>query len=173
MLRHWGHLGSAGRVPEAWKTGLAWTPQACMCMQRPSRQAKVALRWSLVLSRLPSPVGCLDDSKRRPKKGPPASPAPDDRAAIGLESRQRAGPHGQAITNQLCRLSCNRLSSHAMTTRTSASLPPAHTAGKTHIYAVAQLHPESPPLSPPQASIGNSPLPQSQFHSCAASRPPP
>lgn len=90
----------------------------------------------------PGAVGCLDDSKRPPKKGPRTSSPARPGLPLAWSRGNGAPPHGQAITNQLRLLYYRATDSRAMTTCTPAPLPPAHTAEKTHIYVAARLDPD-------------------------------
>lgn len=153
---------SAGRVPGAWKTGLALTPQACSATRSPhccSVLQVLAVHaaqcpGALAVCAFPSPLVAWTTASDRLKKDPGRAPQHDrGRHWPGVEATRGPAPgNNKAALDSL--LSCKH-TVWPMTTCSSVSLPPAHTAGKTHIYVAARLHPEAQPSfsSQPQASI--------------------
>lgn len=116
----------------------------CKCSQCMQRSAPGAL----AVCAFPSPLVAWTTASDRLKKDPGRAPQHDrGRHWPGVEATRGPAPgNNKAALYSL--LSCKH-TVWPMTTCSSVSLPPAHTAGKTHIYVAARLHPEARrPFSP-------------------------
>lgn len=174
MLRHGTQLGGSQRLgkrawPERRRPAVAATtvgPAVVWCTLQQSCSSGCSAVLQCPGALFPSgPVPRLlvawTTASDRLKKDPGRAPQHD--RGRHWPAVEATGPHLQAITNQA--LYYRATEALAMTTCTSVSLH-THTAGKTHIYVLARLHPEhSCSFFPSQASIWKlppSPHPQPQ-----------
>lgn len=153
MLRHGTQLGgSRGLGKRAWpeRRRPAVLPAARNCCSVSQVLAVHAVQCpgALAVCAFPSPLVAWTTASDRLKKDPGRAPQHDrGRHWPGVEATRGPAPgNNKAALYSL--LSCKH-TVWPMTTCTSVSLPPAHTAGKTHIYVAARLHPEARrPFSP-------------------------
>lgn len=159
MLRHGTQLGGSQRLgkrawPERRRPAVAatWTRSVwCTLQQSCSSGSSAVLQCPGALfpsGPVPRLLVAWTTASDRLKKDPGRAPQHD--RGRHWPAVEATGPHLQAITNQA--LYYRATEALAMTTCTSVSLH-THTAGKTHIYVLARLHPEHSCSFSPLSSI--------------------